>query len=306
MTHICLLYTPHHRAFAGQLARHLGQRGLVVWPVPQTPGDEPPAPASAADPGVAEASHALVIVPPEDDPTPELIREWSEALAKTKHVIVIRCPACAVPAPFKKKPEVDFRGPFLLAVEELVERLEKTGAPTRPLTVEHPPPIATPKLLPIKLPAERCWREDRLRINYNLPIVLSRDDLELRLPAFLVQAGFEMTRNTRKQIVARRLRKRYRLFDPRRAIHTLTVRRRKGRIRIYYRMTRLQVYHWLPAQYRVLDREAAALYRYLVTGTLDGVFDPVRRQAARAQRISWLLLVGLIAALVVLVYLVAW
>jgi len=197
---------------------------------------------------------------------------------------------------------VDFRGQFLLAIEELVKQLEKADAPTHPLTVEHPPPLLKPDLLPITLPSERCWREDRLRINYILPIILTPEELEVRLPAFLAQTQFELVKNTPKTIQARRLRG-FSLFDPRRADHTLTVKRRKGSLDVYYRMTRTQVYYWFPGHYRVLDREAAALYRYLVTGKLTpDVLEPVAYQAKLARALSW----GTIAAFFLIVFLLGY
>lgn len=304
MAHIALLYTSPHHSFAEQLATHLGQRGLVVWPVPSTHAVPPPVPA---DLGInKDASHVLVIGPLAPEATGALLAEWEDLLKTAQHVILIRCENCAeLGGAFKKYPQVDFRDQYLLAIEDLVSRLEKTGAPTRPLTVEHPPPLTKPTLLPQHMPAERCWREDRLRINYNLPIILTPDELEVRLPAFLVKAGFELERSTPKQVRGRRLSKRYHWFDPRRAQHTLTIRRRKGRLRVYYRMTRMQVYHWFPAHYRVLDRESAALYRYLVTGRLDGVLNPVDAQARRAQVVSWGALVAFWVVVALVIVLIA-
>jgi hypothetical protein len=199
---------------------------------------------------------------------------------------------------------VNFEGQFLVAFEELSNLLAKSHAPTRPLTVEHPPPVAKLGLLPIKFPSERCWREDRLRISYSLPIILTRDELEMRLPAFLVASGFQLTESTRKRLIAQRVNRKYALFDPRRAEHTLSVERRRGRLRVYYQMTRMQVYHWFPAHYLVMDREAAALYRYLATGSLADIFIPVSIQARRARLVSvfaWAALLLLTALLIFLI-----
>ena len=57
------------------------------------------------------------------------------------------------------------------------------------------------------------------------------------------------------------------------------------------------------SHYRVLDREAAALYRYLVTGTLtDDVLEPVNYQARVARAMSW----GTIAAFFLILFLVGY
>ncbi|MBN1563245.1 MAG: hypothetical protein JXA10_05365, partial [Anaerolineae bacterium] len=109
-----------------------------------------------------------------------------------------------------------------------------------------------------------------------------------------------------KRLRGRRKHKHYTLFDPRRAQQTLTIRRKRDRTQVYYRMTRLQVYHWFPAHYHVLDREAAALYRYLATGYFDpDLFEPVNRQAQRARATSWgsILLFWLLVVLII--YLIA-
>lgn len=285
MTHILVLYAPADQAFARQLAVQLDQRGLVVWPVPEPgrPAHEPPADPQQV---LENASHILGILSPDSVAMAELVGQCQQALSLDKRVIGILYKSCDLPAKLRKCPVVDFQGHFLLAVEDLVEKLTKTNAPTRILSVALPPPVAKPGLLPLTLPAERCWREDRLRINYTLPIIMPQQELELRLPAFLVAFDFELTRTGNKTIRAQRL-KRYHVFDPRRAQHTLTVRRHKGSLEVYYRMTRVQVYHWFPAHYRVLDREAAALYRFLATGKLDGLRVPVDQQGRRAQVISW-------------------
>jgi hypothetical protein len=301
MSHILTLYAPPDQSFAKQLSVQLEQRGLVVWPVPDPLAAQP---TPNLDQGLPDASHILLILSPEAVELVETQAQITQALDHKRHTIVVVCRDCTIPDTLKPFPVVDFEGQFLLAVEELVRRLQKTDAPTRPLTVEHPPPVVKTGLMPIRLPAERCWREDRLRINYNLPIILAEDDLALRLPAFLAQTQFDLIRSTSKSLRARRKHKEFALFDPRRAQHTLSIKRRKGRLRVYYRMTRLQVYHWFPAHYRVLDREAAALFRYLATGTLDGILDPVHRQASRARRVSWAAIAGVILVLLLVAYLI--
>jgi hypothetical protein len=257
----------------------------MVLPVPE-PGR--PALESSADPQQAleNASHILGILSPNSVAAVELMDQCQQAITLDKQVIGILYKPCDLPAKLRKCPVVDFKGHFLLAVEDLVEKLTDTNAPTRTLSVVLPPPVAKAGLLPLTLPSERCWREDRLRINYTLPIILPQEELELRLPAFLVEFDFELTSTDDKTIRAQRL-KRYHVFDPRRAEHSLTVRRRKGALEVYYRMTRTQVYHWFPAHYRVLDTESAALYRFLATGKIDGLRIPVDRQGRRAQVISW-------------------
>lgn len=330
MPYICLLYSEADQAFARQLAVQLRQRGLRVRGVPDPtrladyavidadldpPAEMPDAPSDpASEPDLsapadryalmrrhlADASHVLIVVSGDAlDETP-LTALWHAALAEKRYVLVIQRSPLTLPDPLAGLPSVEFDRPFLLATEDVVHRLEKKHAPARPVTVEHPPPVSEPRLLPIRMPAERCWREDRLRINYHLPYITSGEDLALNLPDFLELAGFEIVKQTGKSVRGRRLNRSYALFDPRRAVHTLTIKPRKGRVRIYYRMTRLQVYHWYPAHYRVLDREAAALYRFLVTGDPFGTLQPVERQARRARALSWLsLLVPVVLAVVI-------
>jgi hypothetical protein len=305
MTHIVLLYTLPDHKFARQLAVQLEQRGMVVWPVPEIAPDETELAASRSQ-GLDEASHVLGILSPFSCADAALLADCQRALDENKRTLAILCADATIPGHLKDCPVVDFQSIFLLAFEELNSLLKKSHVPTRPLTVEHPPPVAHPDLLPIMFPSERCWREDRLRINYNLPIVLTRDELEVRLPAFLVACNFELTESTKRRLSAQRLNKKYTLFDPRRAEHILSVRRRQGHVRLYYQMTRTQVYHWFPAHYRVLDREAAALYRYLVTGKLTEVMAPVNVQARRARAVSLAtILIFLLVTAVLVVLIVA-
>lgn len=302
MPHILVHYAPPDHAFARHLAVQLEQRGMVIRPVPD-PGrrsEEPPLDDATA---LAEASHVLIVLSTAST-APDAPPHWASVLEGQAKIILVLYDQCAIPPALSGYPAVHFQGQFLLAFEELVRRLIKAGAPTRPLTIEHPPPVAKRDLLPLRMPAERCWREDRLRINYTLPIILTADELQTRLPSFLAQADFELEQATAKQVRGRRLR-RFRLFDPRRADHTITIKRRPDSLRVYYRMTRTQVYHWLPAHYRALDREAAALYRYLATGQLDGLLKPVQRQARRAVLMSWGVIVALCVVVLLLVYLIA-
>ena len=302
MSHVLLQYAPEDHEFAHHLAVQLEQRGVVVWPVP-----DPTLPAEEAEPpddGLAEASHVLVVL---SSRSAAAGREphWAEVPADGPQVIVVVCDACTVPDALAAYPAVNFEGQFLLGYEELVRLLRKAHAPTRPLTAEYALPVSKADLLPIRMPAERCWRDDRLRINYHLPIVLTAEELHTRIPPFFEQADFELSRVDDKLVRGQRLR-RFALFDPRRAEHTITVRRKRGALRVYYRMTRLQAFYWFPAHYRVLDREAAALYRYLVTGVVEpGLFAPVDRQARLARLLSWGILVAFWLVLALLIYLVA-
>lgn len=311
MSHICLLFSPEDRAFAHHLSVQLAQRGLVVHPVPQHPQPDPqdasqslPMPDPAE--GLPGASHALVIVSQAAlaaDPE-QPVALWQQAQAARGRAILLPRDNTPLPEALHGVSRVRFDGPFLLAFEDLVHQLEKSNAPTRPLTFESPPPVSKGDLLPIKLPAERCWREDRLRINYRLPILIDIQELALRSPAFFDDCGFEVEHESHKLIRARRTR-RYPLFDPRRVHHTLTLRPRKGRLEIHYRMARIQVWHWFPAHYRVLDREAAALYRFLVMGQAEpDLYDPVRRQALRARVTSWGTLLAVLLVVVIILLLV--
>ncbi len=274
---------------------------MVVWPVPD-PALRRDEPVPDGSDGLADASH-IVIVLSSHSSAPDGEPHWASVLQGDARVIVVTCDRCTVPDALAAYPVVDFEGQFLPGFEELVRRLKRSHAPTRSLTIEHPPPVAKQDLLPLSLPAERCWREDRLRINYILPIILTAEELQTRLPAFLVQTNFELERATNKQVRGRRLR-RYRLFDPRRAEHTITIKRRSGELGVYYRMARMQVFHWFPAHYRTLDREAAALYRYLVTGQLEGILKPVEQQARRAVLVSWGAIVVFWLVIFGLVYLI--
>lgn len=286
MAHVFLLYVPEDHDFAHQLAVQLQQRGLVIWPVPD-PNVAEAEPLPDAEVGFAKASHYLGIISPESIAAETLQAQCSAALDTGKPVIALMRHEVDLPAHLAQCAVVDFDEPFLLAVESLVKRLATVHAPTRQLTIEHPPPVSKPGLLPIALPSERCWRDDRLRINYSLPIILTPEELEMRIPAFFAQTRFELDKSTRKEMRGVRMRE-FKWFDPRRAHHTITIKRRRGGLRVYYRMTRVQVYHWFPAHYYTLNREAAALYRYLATSQLDAaLLEPVRRQARRARLLSW-------------------
>ena len=303
MAHIFLLFAEADHAFAHHLAVQIEQRGMVVWPVPD--------PTLRAEQltdylaGLEDASHLLSIVPTDPADFDALQPHCQRALERGLRAIAILTHPGDLPDDLKGCPVVDFEGHFLLAFEELSHLLKKSKAPTRLLTVEHPPPVANVGLLPIFLPSERCWRDDRLRINYTLPILLTPEELDTRLPAFLVAFDFELVQSAKKRIRGQRISKRYALFDPRRAEHTLTIRRRRGRSDVYYRMTRTQVYHWFPAHYRALDREAAALYRYLATGQLQGLRALVDLQARRARLVSWSAIVVALLATAVIALLIA-
>ncbi|MBN1681021.1 MAG: toll/interleukin-1 receptor domain-containing protein [Anaerolineae bacterium] len=300
MSHVCLSYAHQDAGFARQLAVQLQQRGFVLRPITTPTGPDDPS-ASSRDRDLETSSHVLLILSPDYIASPDKSREWALCLQQKKHAFVIIHRACDIPPDLADCYQINFQGQFLMAVEELVKRLNKTKAPTRPLTVEHPPPVVKTELLPARLPAEHCWREDRLRINYNMPIILSGPELEERLLPFLDQAGFVVVNSGSKTVKAVRDR-RYRLFDPRRVNHSLTIKPRKGSLRAYYRMTRSQVFFWYRVHYRVLDREAAALYRWLATGEMDGLFEPVDSQARVAQLLSWssLVLFALVSVLLLL------
>ncbi len=305
MSHIFVLYAPPDHAFARQLAIHIEQRGMVVWPVPDLN-----LPRESADQdtvfneALASASHVLCIVSAAAAERSTFERRCMAAQDPAKHVFVILHAPADIPAELRAYPVIDFRGQFLLAVEELIEHLNRTHAPRRPLTVEHPPPVVKDGLLPNTLPGERCWRDDRLKINYELPIIMSGDDLEVRMPAFFARAGFELVDSSPQTLKAWRKRH-FGLFDPRRADHTLTLESQEGAALAYYKMTRVQVYHWFPVHYRVLDREAAALYRYLATGKLDDeLMVPVVHQARVAQAVSVGVIVFAVLVVAVLIYLI--
>lgn len=298
MAHIFLVYQPSDQRFALQLATQLQQRGLNVWPVPD-PDTAPAAEPTSQDDGFEDASHFLIVAAEGGADLP-----FDDALATGRHVITVLRPGRSVPPALADCPSVDFQAPFLVAVEQLVAHLTRAHAPIRPLTVEHPPPVVKPGLLPIALPAERCWRDDRMRINYVLPMVISDEDVALRLPAFLVKTGFTLADSPPPTIHAAR-KGGFPWFDPRRVDHTLTIEPREGMLLAHYQMTRTQVRHWFPAHYHVLDREAAALYRYLAMENLDNLLKPVQRQARRALVVSWGTLIGAILVLAVVIYLIA-
>ncbi|NDJ75937.1 MAG: TIR domain-containing protein [Chloroflexi bacterium] len=306
MTHLFVHHTPQDAAFAEQLATQLHQRGLVVGlhPTPDPAGSDDPPMTSAFE----TASHLLIVLSAASAGSDEAHQAWQRIGQRPAFVIL--CATCDMPPELKRYPVVDFRDGFLLPVEALVRRLEKAHAPTHHETDAHLSPVARPELLPVMLPAERCWREDRLRINYRLPMVVARDELAARLPVFMAQTGFELEEQAGKEHIARRT-QRYPRFDPRRVEHTLTVRRRRGTLQVRYQMARSQVRNWFAAHYHVLDREAAALYRFLAQGDLapDGLhdaLDPVEQQARLARALSWtvagsiLLLVALIGLVLVI------
>ena len=240
----------------------------------------------------------ITILSPEATAAPDLLRDWGRALGMRKHVIVVIHETCDIPKLLQPLPRVDFRGRFLLAVEDLVQHLKATGAPMRPLTIEYPPPVVKPDLLPGSLPSERCWREDRIQINYVLPMILPIEELTSRAADFFKVARFELIDTGPHGLRAQRIQM-FNLFDPRRAEQTLVIDALEGLLMVRYQMTRTQVYYWLPAHYRVFDRESAALYRVLATGTVEAnALESVDVQAERAQALSWLLLAGILLVLI--------
>ena len=290
-SHVFMLYTPADHDFAYHLAVQLEQRGLVVWPVPDP--TLPQAVLSNEEKGLAQASHVIGIFSPTALESGAFRKQCVEVCAAKKNMLGVLRQEVNLPDDLADCPMVDFQKPFLLAVETLVKRLKAANAPFRAPPERLSPMMDKPGLLPIAVPGERCWRDDRLRINYRLPVLLSQKELEKRLPAFFALARFELTKVSRKRIRGWRMRE-FRWFDPRRAEQTITVERRKGGVRVYYRMTRIQVYYWFPAHYHTLNREAAALYRYLVTGQLDEeLLAPVHRQAQRARTFSWLVAISI-------------
>jgi len=296
-SHVFMLYAPADHDFVYHLAVQLEQRGLVVWPVPDPtlPQATPP----NEEEGLAQASHVIGVLSPAALEAETFRKRCVEVCAAGKTMLGVTRQAVTLPDELANCPLVDFQKPFLLAVEVLVKRLKAANAPFRPSAERASPMLGKPELLPIAMPGERCWRDDRLRINYRLPVLLSQKELEEQLPAFFALARFEPIKASRKGIRGWRMRE-FRWFDPRRAEQTITVQRRKGGLRVYYRMTRIQVYYWFPAHYHTLNREAAALYRYLVTGQLDeDLLAPVHRQARRARTFSWVAVVsmGVILAL---------
>ncbi|MBN1563334.1 MAG: TIR domain-containing protein, partial [Anaerolineae bacterium] len=173
MSHVFVLYAKSDHKFARQLAVQIEQRGIQVWPVPNA-APSPEDLENARVEGLESATHILGILPADDADITDLLPYCEQALAAKKHVLaIVYHQAAPIPDHLKKCRVIDFEGQFLLAFEELSDALKKTKASTRPLTVEHPPPISKPGLMPIRFPSERCWREDRLRVNYTLPIILT-------------------------------------------------------------------------------------------------------------------------------------
>lgn len=300
--HIYLSYAPQDRTFARQLGIQLQQRGLVVWRVLDTAQLAAMQPDEGA--ALEAASHVLAILSPNSTATPDLLRDWGRALGMQKHVFVVIHETCDIPEVLQPLPRVDFRDRFLLAVEDLVQNLQATGAPTRPLTVEYPPPVGKSGLLPNTLPSERCWREDRLRVNYVLPMILPPGELEARTAYFFEIARFELTEVGPRVVRARRVRD-FNLFDPRRTDQTLIIEQLEGLLMVRYHMTRTQVYYWFPGHYHVLDREAAALYRVLATDAVGpDVLEAANAQAERAQALSWVVLAVILVAILVFLLLV--
>lgn len=302
MSHIFVVFCPEDATFAMQLIVQLQQRGMVVEPLPD-PSD-PRMVTPSADPALLNnASHVILLVSPAAVAAEETTRLWARALGSGKTVVVAQHQAGTLPPALASVRLIDFRQPFLLAVEEMVRYLKETGAPVHPLTYEHP--MFKPDLLPSSLPAERCWRDDRLRINYVLPMVLDEDELSELLPVFFAAAGFTLRSDTPLARSGERGR-RFPWFDPRRARQTLTVMPHEGALVARYQMTRTQVALWFPAHYHTLDREAAALFRYLATGALDATLRPVYTQARIARMLSWLSVVLVFLITLTLGYLALW
>jgi len=302
MSHIFVVFCAQDAPFARQLIIQLQQRGLVVEPMPDPSAPEAftfPLDAALLD----DASHVVLLVSPDAADSPEVADLWRRALGSSRSITAVQRQAGAPVPLLDGVPLIDFRQPFLVAVEELVRHLKNTGAPARPLTYEHP--MFKPDLLPSWLPPERCWRDDRLRINYVLPMVLAADELRERLPPFFAAAGYAPRPGDPSGQSGQRGGG-YRWFDPRRARQSLTVMPLEGALVARYQMTRTQVTLWFPAHYHTLDREAAALFRYLATGAPDPVLGPVAAQARISRMLSWLSVVLVILVAIALAYLVAW
>jgi len=302
MSHIFVVFCPQDAPFATQLIVQLQQRGLVVEPA-LDPAD-PQAGVPFANGALLDgASHVVLLASPAALSAPDTLALWERALRSGKTILAIQHQLAELPPVLEGVPPVDFRQPFLLAVEELVRQLKSRGAPTRPLTYEHP--MFKPDLLPTSLPAERCWRDDRLRIHYVLPMVLDETELRTLLPPFFAAAGFAPRPGDPAGLSGQRG-GRFPWFDPRRARHSLTVMPHEGALLARYQMTRMEVAYWFPAHYHTLDREAAALFRYLATESLENVFKPVDVQARIARMLSWLTVVLVVLIALTLGYLVLW
>lgn len=302
MSHIFVAFCPEDTLFATQLIVQLQQRGLVV-----EPGLDPSDPRGAvlpADPALVDsASHFVLLVSPAAAASAEAQALWDRALSARKPVIAAQHEIGALPPALEGVPLIDFRQPFLLAVEALVQRLKASGAPHRPLTDEQP--VFKPDLLPSWLPPERCWRDDRLRVQYVLPMVLDEDELRTLLPTFFAAAGFTPQPDAPSGVRGQRAGG-CPWFDPRRAPQSLTVMPHEGALLARYQMTRSAVTFWFPAHYHTLNREAAALFRYLATGTLDDALRPVIVQARIARMLSWLSVVLVILLVITVAYLLLW
>jgi hypothetical protein len=298
MPHICLSYIPLNARFAHQLSIQLQQRGLSVHPVPDPMLTKSGGPSQEA---LDAASMILVILSVQAADEPNELPGWEQIVLKSdRPLIAVLYETCEIPDPVREIPLVDFREPpFLLAVEKLVQLLKSLGAPTRQLTVDHP--IFKTDLLPSSLPSERCRRDVWLRIRYEVPMVLAPDSLASQMPGFFAQTGFQQLPNDGIVVRAQRLRT-FKWFDPRRAEHTLVIEPREGELRATYQMIRSQALWWLPVHYRALDREAAALYRYLATGQVGDTLDAVDRQAGTAVSTSWTIVVLILLALVIVIY----
>lgn len=302
MSHIFVVFCPEDARFATQLIVQLQQRGLMV-----EPGPDPSDPRGAVLPPdsalVDDASHFVLLVSPAAEASADSQVLWARALDTQKPVIAAQHEIGALPPALEGVPLIDFRQPFLLAVEALVQHLKASGAPQRPPTYERP--MFKPDLLPSWLPPERCWRDDRLRVHYLLPIVLDEDELHKLLPTFFAAAGFTPRPDAPSGMSGQRAGG-FRWFDPRRAPQSLTVLPHEGALLARYQMARSAATFWFPAHYHTLDREAAALFRYLATGTLDDALRPVIVQARIARMLSWLSVVLLILIMITLGYLVLW
>jgi hypothetical protein len=298
MPHICLTYIPSNARFAHQLSIQLQQRGLAVYPVPDPMLTKAIGPSLEA---LDAATHVLVVLSVQAAADPDQIPGWDPVIVNAaRPVIAVLYETCEIPTPLRGIPLVDFREPpFLLAVEKLVQMLKSLGAPTRQLTVDHP--IFKVDLLPSTLPSERCRRDVWLRIRYEVPMVLSIEALAANLPGFFNQTGFQEIQSDGPMIRAQRLRT-FKWFDPRRAEHTLTIESREGELRATYQMIRSQAWLWMPVHYRALDREAAALYRYLATYEVGDTLEAVDRQALAAVRTSWLIVASIILTVWVIAY----
>jgi hypothetical protein len=120
-------YAQEDMEFALRLAQDLRARAAAVWV------DQFPRPRSLdqwleRQSVMIDAGRFLVVLSPAALASEEVMSELSYAIEKSKKVLPALYQDCEIPLPLRRARQVDFRGEYAPALEQLVARIRKRRA----------------------------------------------------------------------------------------------------------------------------------------------------------------------------------